>query len=121
MAADPYIVRLAEQDGLLVLARLVELVPDLTAEELSPVQRVTWDRMMATDDLTIYLAEFDGEPVGYTASLQMPHLTYRCRPTVFVESRCTSSKLIVDVEWRDGCSNDYSQTLTPQAATRFSF
>tara|TARA_R100000306_G_scaffold42422_1_gene41110 strand:- start:328 stop:786 length:459 start_codon:yes stop_codon:yes gene_type:complete len=86
MATDPCIVRLAERDDLLVLTRLVELVPDLTAEQLSSVQRATWDRMMATDDLTIYLAEYDGEPVGYTASLQMPHLTYRCRPTVFVES-----------------------------------
>lgn len=72
MVTDPYIVRLAERDDLLVLARLVELVPDLTAEQLSSVQRATWDRMMATDDLTIYLAECDGEPVG-------TRRVFRCR------------------------------------------
>ena len=42
--------------------------------------------MMRTDDLTLYLADRDGESVGYTASLRMPHLTYYCRPTVFIES-----------------------------------
>lgn len=42
--------------------------------------------MMGTTDLTVYLAERGAVPVGYTASLLMPHLTYGCRPTVFVES-----------------------------------
>ncbi len=71
----PYTVRHAGPDDLLSVARLVELAPDLDKEHVSPTQRATWDQMMGTNDLTVYLAECDAEPVGYAASLQMPHLT----------------------------------------------
>lgn len=86
MTDDRYAVRHAEPDDLLAIARLIELAPDLRQDQLSPLQRATWDRMMGTEDLTIYLAHCDNVPVGYTASLQMPHLTYGCRPTLFIES-----------------------------------
>lgn len=86
MPPENYTVRHAGPDDLLAVVRLIELAPDLDADQVSQVQRTTWDRMMHTRDLTVYLTVCDGEPVGYTASLQMPHLTYDCRPTVFIES-----------------------------------
>ncbi|SOC46189.1 Ribosomal protein S18 acetylase RimI [Blastococcus aggregatus] len=58
-------------------------------------QRRTWDRMAATPDLAVYLAVDslpDGQgasqerPVGTAAMMLMPHLTYDCRPTAFIEA-----------------------------------
>jgi GNAT superfamily N-acetyltransferase len=42
--------------------------------------------MMATDNLTVYLCEVDGKPVGTATLLVMPNLTYECAPTGFVEA-----------------------------------
>jgi GNAT superfamily N-acetyltransferase len=42
--------------------------------------------MMRTDDLTVYLGEVGGEPVATAALLVMPHLTYNCAPTAFIEA-----------------------------------
>lgn len=86
MSADRYSVRKAERDDLLSAVRLIDLSPHLVEDQITALQRATWDRMVANQDLTVYLAESGPEPVGYTASLQMPHLTYSCRPTVFIES-----------------------------------
>ena len=46
----------------------------------------TWRRMMATVDLSIYIAERDGVPSGTATMMLMPNLTYRCAPTAFVEA-----------------------------------
>ena len=42
--------------------------------------------MMRTDNLTVYLAETRGEPAGTATLLLMPHLTYDCAPTAFIEA-----------------------------------
>ena len=42
--------------------------------------------MTATRDLTLYLADVDGEAVGTATLLMMPNLTYGCAPTAFVEA-----------------------------------
>ena len=45
-----------------------------------------WARMLATPDLTVYVAEeTGGEIVGTTSLLVLPNLTYDCRPTAFFE------------------------------------
>ncbi|MGH9205478.1 MAG: GNAT family N-acetyltransferase, partial [Acidimicrobiales bacterium] len=44
-----------------------------------------WNRMMATDDLTVYLAETKGEAVGTACLLVLPNITYQCRPSAFIE------------------------------------
>jgi len=80
-----YRVRIAEDDDLLHVVRLIERSPALTREGLSDRHRSTWDRMMSTPDLTVYLAHLDGEAVGTTSLLVMPHVTHDCRPTAFIE------------------------------------
>lgn len=50
------------------------------------LQLRTWARMLSTPDLTVYLADLDDHPVGTAATLVMPHLTYDCRPTAFIEA-----------------------------------
>ena len=52
----------------------------------SDLQQATWDRMMGTADLSVYIAERDGVAVGTATMLIMPHLTYGCRPTAFIEA-----------------------------------
>jgi GNAT superfamily N-acetyltransferase len=42
--------------------------------------------MMGTDDLTVYLAELEGQVIGTATLLTMPNLTYGCAPTAFVEA-----------------------------------
>ncbi len=81
-----YEVRIAHPGDLLAVVRLIEREAGLSAEALSSVQRATWERMMATPDLTVYLVYAGDEAVGTTAMLVMPHVTYACRPTAFIES-----------------------------------
>ncbi len=42
--------------------------------------------MMRTEDLTVFVAWHGGDAVGTTAILLMPHITYSCRPTAFIET-----------------------------------
>jgi GNAT superfamily N-acetyltransferase len=59
--------------------------PEPPSPASDPQQR-SWDRMMRTADLSVYLAERDGVVVGTATMLFMPHLTYGCRPTAFIEA-----------------------------------
>lgn len=79
-------VRSAGPDDLLAVVRLIERNPAMTVDQLAERHHATWMRMMATDDLTVYVGCLGQDVVGTTASLVMPHVTYQCRPTVFVES-----------------------------------
>jgi GNAT superfamily N-acetyltransferase len=45
-----------------------------------------WNRMLATPGLTVYVADVAGKAVGTAAMQVMPHLTYNCRPTAFLEA-----------------------------------
>jgi len=42
--------------------------------------------MMASGDLTVYLAERDCEPIGTATMMLMPNLTYSCAPTAIIEA-----------------------------------
>jgi GNAT superfamily N-acetyltransferase len=84
-ASGSYAVRVAVPTDLLAVVRLIDRVPPGTPSELTATQRATWSRMLATADLTVYVAERRGEVVGTTSLLLMPHLTYDCHPTGFVE------------------------------------
>jgi len=56
------------------------------AAAASDQQRRTWERVTGTPDLTVYLAEQHGVAIGTAAMLLMPHVTYDCRPTAFIEA-----------------------------------
>ena len=74
-----------------VLDRAVADDPD----RITPRQRATWDRMLATEDLTQYVAaDPGGRIVGVVTLLVMPNLGYDCRPTAFIEA------MVVDEEHR---------------------
>jgi GNAT superfamily N-acetyltransferase len=83
--SPPYSIRTAAARDLLAVARLIDQAPDKAEDALSDLQRTTWHRMMATADLTIYVAANAGEVVGTTSLLVMPHITYDCRPSAFIE------------------------------------
>ncbi len=42
--------------------------------------------MMSTPDLTVYVAERAGEPIGTATMMLMPNITYNCAPTAFIEA-----------------------------------
>lgn len=52
----------------------------------SGLQQATWERVLSTTDLTVCLAETGTEPAGAASTMLMPHLTYGCRPTAFIEA-----------------------------------
>lgn len=54
--------------------------------EPSDRQRDAWERAMAASELTVYLAEAETGPVGTASMMLMPHVTYDCRPTAFIEA-----------------------------------
>jgi GNAT superfamily N-acetyltransferase len=49
-------------------------------------ERSTWDRICATPDVTVYVVESDGLPVGTVCLQVLPNLTYECRPTALLEA-----------------------------------
>jgi hypothetical protein len=49
-------------------------------------QIATWDRIALSPDVTVYLAESDGRPVGTACLSILPNITYDCRPTAFIEA-----------------------------------
>ena len=59
----------------------------------TPLESETWARMMATADLTIYIAEHEHRPAGTATMLLLPNLTYQCAPTAFVEAVVVVPKL----------------------------
>ena len=84
-APGPYRVRIAQPADLLDIVRLIDRAPARTFPELTATQQATWSQMLGTPNLTIYIGEVRAEVVGTTSLLLMPHLTYECRPTAFVE------------------------------------
>jgi GNAT superfamily N-acetyltransferase len=67
--------------------RVEARAPDLDPGEITARQRATWDRMMATDDLTVYVATVpSGDITGIVTLLVMPNLGYDCHPSAFIEA-----------------------------------
>lgn len=61
-----------------------------------PTEReaAAWNRMHATPDLAVYLAVFADAIVGTATAMALPHITYGCAPTLFVEA------VLVHPNWR---------------------
>ena len=49
----------------------------------------TWDRMLQTPGLPVYVADDEGLPVGTASTITMPNITYDCAPTLFIEAVVT--------------------------------
>jgi GNAT superfamily N-acetyltransferase len=71
----------------------VQRVLDIHAEQdnrpdraASAAELATWRRMMATPDLSVYVAELDGNVIGTATTVLMPNVTYNCAPTLFIEA-----------------------------------
>ena len=79
-------VRPAGPDDLPGVLRVQYRDPDLGPGDVSERERATWDRMLATDGLTVYLATEGDDVVGTVTLLVMPNLGYGCRPSAFVEA-----------------------------------
>ncbi len=45
-----------------------------------------WNRIGRSPDVTVYLGEFDAQPVGTACLSVLPNITYDCRPTAFIEA-----------------------------------
>lgn len=88
--AEP-IVRVADPADLLAVLAIHGRGP---ARAATDVQRRTWERMMRSEGLTVYLAEIAGEPVGTATQMVMPNVTYDCLPTAFIEA------VVVAAEYR---------------------
>ncbi|MFB7718083.1 GNAT family N-acetyltransferase [Nocardia sp. NPDC056100] len=63
-----------------------------SAEAVTDLQQRTWSRMQRSEDLTVYLAEVDGEAVGTATLMLMPNVTYHCAPTAFIEAVVVAAK-----------------------------
>jgi GNAT superfamily N-acetyltransferase len=60
--------------------------PPAPAAPPSNRQIAMWSRITRTPDVTVYLAESDGRPVGTACLSILPNITYDCRPTAFIEA-----------------------------------
>jgi GNAT superfamily N-acetyltransferase len=81
-------VRPARRDDLLAVLRVMaEGDADRTMPDaVTPTETATWDHMMATTDLTVYVAEIEGRVIGTVTLLTMPNLGYDCAPSAFIEA-----------------------------------
>jgi len=86
--ASPFTVRKADLGDLDAVLRVLALGGSggLTPQPPSELELRTWDRMMRSAELTVYLSESDAEAIGTAALMTMPHVTYKCAPTAFIEA-----------------------------------
>jgi GNAT superfamily N-acetyltransferase len=75
----------------------------------TPAERATWERMVATADLTVYLTELGDEPVGTATMLTMPNLNYP-GPTAFIEA-----VVVVPVHRRRGIATALLRSMLDDA------
>jgi GNAT superfamily N-acetyltransferase len=60
--------------------------PPAAGQAPTPRQAAMWRRVCDTADVTVYLSEIDGRPVGTACLSILPNITYDCRPTAFIEA-----------------------------------
>jgi ribosomal protein S18 acetylase RimI-like enzyme len=82
--ATEFVVRPAQDSD---LASILGLRPEFRGSGApTPKEVATWQRMMSTEDLSVYVATVTEEIVGTVTTMQMPNVTYDCAPTLFVEA-----------------------------------
>jgi GNAT superfamily N-acetyltransferase len=87
MSTPVLVVRVADDDDIDAVLR-VHAAHDPAARSgvTSDRDAATWERMRRTPDLSVYLAELDGAPVGTASLIVMPNLIRDCAPTAFIEA-----------------------------------
>jgi GNAT superfamily N-acetyltransferase len=85
---SPFTIRTADSGDLDAVLRVLALggSDGLAPQPPSELELQTWDRMMHSAELSVYLSEIDGEAIGTAALMTMPHVTYKCAPTAFIEA-----------------------------------
>lgn len=104
-------VRPAGPDDLPGVLRVQHRDPGLGPGDVSERERATWDRMLATDGLTVYLATEGDDVVGTVTLLVMPNLGYGCRPSAFVEAM-----VVAESHRRRGVGRALVERLLAEAA-----
>ncbi|GLW99594.1 hypothetical protein Misp02_36810 [Microtetraspora sp. NBRC 16547] len=88
-AAEVCTIRTARPEDLVAVLQVyaAERGPDGDSpREVSDLERQTWQQMMRSSGLTVYLAEVNDQVVGTATLMVMPNLTYGCSSTAFVEA-----------------------------------
>lgn len=83
-----FAVRIAGPHDLAVLVGLHAGQGNRAPGPPTDLEQETWQRMLTTSGLTVYLAHdaADGAVVGTATTMLMPNITYACAPTLFVEA-----------------------------------
>jgi GNAT superfamily N-acetyltransferase len=84
----PFTVRRAEQADLAAVLEVLALggSDGSTPQSPSELELRTWDRMMHSSEVRVYLSESGSSAIGTAALMTMPHVTYKCAPTAFIEA-----------------------------------
>lgn len=88
------LIRTAGQDDLEAVLAIHAAHGSRESGPPSPSERKTWERMLSTGDLIVYLADVGGVSVGTATIMDMPNVTYGCAPTMFIEA------VVVSPSWR---------------------
>lgn len=83
-----------------------------TTGPATDLEVATWDRMLATDGLCVYLAQDERTPVGTASTIVMPNLTYDCAPTLFIEA-----VVVVPNRRREGIASTLLARIIDDATT----
>ena len=109
------IVRHANAEDLLPLLQLLSRSDEgirPAVDSASEREVVTWQTMLGTDNLTVYVAVIGSEIVGTSLFLTMPNLGYGCRPSGFIEA------VVVGSHWRRrGVARDITQRILSDASS----
>ena len=91
-----FTIRPAVKDDLLPILRLMSRADEGLkpyVEKASERETATWEKMLGTPNLTIYVAEHEGYVVGTASFLLMANLGYRCRPSGFIEAMVVAADM----------------------------
>lgn len=80
------IVRPVVHDDLMPILEVHSAHGSRAVGRATDLERATWERMLATRDLRVYLSDDAGVAVGTASTIVMANLTYGCAPTLFIEA-----------------------------------
>lgn len=112
---NAHIVRTATAEDLLPMLQLLSRSDEglrAPVDAPSVLEQETWQAMLGTDNLLVYVADIGGEIAGTALFLTMPNLGYGCRPSGFIEA------VVVGSSWRRrGIAHDIIKRILDDAAS----